>query len=74
MTMLGEEEAKSMIISNPKVLGGKAVVKGTRLSVTFICGLLAAGWSEEQVLENYPQLSRLALHEVQAYPEQSLET
>jgi len=52
--MMGEEEAKSMITSSPKLLGGKPVVKGTRLTVKFIRGLLAAGWSEEQVLEDYP--------------------
>ncbi len=62
-----------MITSNLEVLGGKPVVKGTRLSVAFIRGLLATGWREDQVLENYPQRSRLALHEVQAYPEQRLE-
>jgi len=44
-----------MITSNLEVLGGKPVVKGTRLSVAFIRGLLATGWREDQVLENYPQ-------------------
>ena len=32
------------------------MVRGTRLSVEFLLGLFAAGWSEEQVLNNYPNL------------------
>ena len=47
---------KERIDANPAVLSGKPVIKGTRLSVDFILSLLAEGWSEQQVLENYPQL------------------
>jgi len=71
---MDDEEEKSLITSTPEVLGGKPTVKGTRLSVEFILGLLAAGWSEEQILENYPQLSRQALQEIQACSGQSMET
>jgi uncharacterized protein (DUF433 family) len=38
------------------VLAGKPVVRGTRLSVEFIVGLLAEGWSEADVLTNHPSL------------------
>ncbi|MBY0112623.1 MAG: DUF433 domain-containing protein [Phycisphaerales bacterium] len=38
------------------ILNGKPVIRGTRLAVEFILGLLAQGWSEQQVLENYPGL------------------
>jgi len=41
---------------NPAVLTGKPIVKGTRLAVEFIIDLLANGWSEGQILENYPGL------------------
>lgn len=44
------------IHADPQVLVGKPVVKGTRLSVEFLLGLLGAGWSEQQVLDEYPQL------------------
>ncbi|MCA9999579.1 MAG: DUF433 domain-containing protein [Anaerolineales bacterium] len=44
------------IHSDPKILNGKPVVKGTRLSVEFLLGLVAAGWTKDQVLENYPTL------------------
>lgn len=52
---------------NADVLAGKPVVKATRLSVEFLLGLFAEGWSEQQVLENYPQLRREDLQAVFAF-------
>jgi uncharacterized protein (DUF433 family) len=49
---------KERIIIDPEVLTGKPIVKGTRLAVEFIVGLLAQGWSENDILENYPGLTR----------------
>jgi uncharacterized protein (DUF433 family) len=46
------------ITVDPKVLVGKPVVKGTRLAVEFIVERLADGWSEQQLLDNYPGLTR----------------
>jgi uncharacterized protein (DUF433 family) len=45
-------------IVDPEILLGKPVVKGTRLSVDFLLGLLAQGWSEAEILRNYPGLQR----------------
>ena len=45
------------IAIDPKILVGKPVVKGTRLAVEFFIGLLAQGWSEAEVLRNYPGLT-----------------
>jgi uncharacterized protein (DUF433 family) len=42
------------IALDPDVLAGKPVIRGTRLSVEFVIGLLAAGWSEAQIVANYP--------------------
>jgi uncharacterized protein (DUF433 family) len=58
---------RSYIHSDPEVLLGKPVVKGTRLSVEFILRLLAAGWTEHQVLENYPTLTPDSLRAMFAY-------
>lgn len=55
------------IHSNPEVLLGKPVVKGTRLSVEFLLGLFAEGWTEQQVLENYPTLTIDSLRAVFAF-------
>ena len=41
----------------PDVLAGKPVVRGTRISVEFVIGLLADGWNEADVLQNYTGLT-----------------
>ena len=46
------------IILDPIVMTGKPVIKGTRLTVQFILGLLAHGASEEEILEEYKGLTR----------------
>jgi uncharacterized protein (DUF433 family) len=58
---------RDYIHSDPDILVGKPVVKGTRLSVEFILGLYSAGWTEQQVLENYPRLTQKSLRAVFAY-------
>ncbi|MFO0811461.1 MAG: DUF433 domain-containing protein [Gemmataceae bacterium] len=45
------------IAVDPKVLVGKPVIRGTRLSVEFVVGLLAGRWTEAQILENYPGIT-----------------
>jgi uncharacterized protein (DUF433 family) len=45
------------IVLDPNVVAGKPVVRGTRLAVEFLIGLLADGWSEAEVLANYPGLT-----------------
>ena len=45
------------IVVDPDILGGKPVIRGTRLAVEFILELLAAGESEEYLLTNYPGLT-----------------
>lgn len=58
---------RQYIHSTPQILLGKPVVKGTRLAVEFILRLFAAGWTEQQVLENYPTLTPEALRAVFAF-------
>lgn len=45
------------ITLDPKVLVGKPVIRGTRFAVEFIVDLLANGWSEQQILNNYPGIA-----------------
>ncbi len=45
------------IVVDPKILVGKPVIKGTRLSVEFIIDLLAQGWKESEILRNYSGLT-----------------
>jgi uncharacterized protein (DUF433 family) len=46
------------IHSDPEILCGKQVVRGTRLSVEFLRSLVDAGWTDEQILDSYPHLTR----------------
>jgi len=55
------------IHSNLQILLGKPTVKGTSLSVEFLWGLFAAGWSQKQILDNYPTLTPEALQAVFAF-------
>jgi len=47
-------EWQNRILVDPDILVGKPVVKGTRLAVEFIVDLMAQGWSEADILRNYP--------------------
>lgn len=49
---------KERIVIDPEILVGKPVIKGTRLSVEFIIDLLAQGWAENEILRNYPGVTR----------------
>ena len=43
---------------NPEILVGKPVVRGTRLSVQLIIERLADGWTTEEVVDQYPTLTK----------------
>ena len=51
-------ESAEIIIINETILGGKPIIKGTRISVEFIIELLANNWSHEKIIENYPHLTK----------------
>ena len=46
------------ITIDPEIFTGKPVVRGTRLAVEFIVGLLGEGWAEAEILQSYPGLTR----------------
>jgi len=58
---------KQHIHSDPEILTGKPVIKGTRLSVDFILNLFAEGWTEEQIVDNYPTINKSDLRAVFAF-------
>lgn len=61
------------IISEKDILLGKPAIKGTRISVEHIVGLLAQGWNERQILENYPRLTKESLKAVFLYLQECLQ-
>lgn len=50
-------DRQDRITIDPKILVGKPVIKGTRIAVEFVIDLLAQGWSEPEILRNYPGLT-----------------
>lgn len=60
------------IVVDPNVLVGKPVIKGSRLAVEFIVELLAQGWSEQDILRNYPGLTHEDVLACLAYASQRL--
>jgi uncharacterized protein (DUF433 family) len=58
---------RDYIVSDKEILLGKPVIKGTRISVEHIVGLLAQGWDEAKILENYPRLTKESLQAVFTY-------
>jgi uncharacterized protein (DUF433 family) len=72
-------EWQDRVVVDPNILVGKPVIKGTRLAVEFIIELLANGWSNSDILSNYPGMTRddilaclayasARLHEEKVYP------
>mgnify|MGYP001167363456 CR=1 FL=1 len=53
---MNDRELLDRIVLNPKVLAGKPIVKGTRLSVEFILNLLAHGSTTAEILDEYKGL------------------
>lgn len=55
------------IVSDPGVLGGKPVIKGTRISVEFLIELFASGASRDEILKAYPHLTPEDVEEALRY-------
>jgi len=60
------------ITMDPRILVGKPVVKGTRISIELVVDLLAAGWTHEQILDSYPTLTELDVRACLGYASELL--
>ena len=60
------------IVVDSKILAGKPVVRGTRISVELVVELLAAGWSHAQILASYPHLTEEDIRACLAYASELL--
>ena len=58
---------QNYIVSEKEILLGKPTIRGTRISVDHIVSLLAQGWSEQKILDNYPRLTHDSLRAVFSY-------
>ena len=53
---MDEADLLKRITVNPKICGGKPIIRGRRLAVEHVLGMLAAGDTPETILEGYPWL------------------
>ena len=60
------------ITANKEILGGKPIIKGTRISVEFILELLASGVTEDEILQDYPHLTKDDIHACLEYAAHAL--
>lgn len=60
-------EWQERIITDPEILVGKPVIRGTRIAVEFVIDLLAQGWIETEILRNYPGLTHDDIQACLAY-------
>jgi len=67
-------EWKDRISIDPDVLVGKPVIKGTRIAVEFVIDLMAQGWSEQDILGNYPGVTHEDIIACLRYAEQVIKT
>jgi len=65
--MLGTEPLLSRITINPKIMVGKPTIRGMRITVEQILRALSAGVSEQELMEEYPELEREDFQAVFAY-------
>jgi uncharacterized protein (DUF433 family) len=62
-----QNQLQQMIISDPKVMMGKPVIIGTRITVELILEKLAVGETPEQILASHPRLTREAIQAALAF-------
>ena len=63
---------REYIYSDQDILAGKPSIKGTRISVDFLLGLFEEGWSDKQILDNYPSLTKNSIKAVFAFTKECM--
>lgn len=66
--------AHPRLVLDPAILAGKPIVRVTRLAVEFVIGLLADGWSPDDIFRNYPTLSQDDIAACLAYARDALKS
>lgn len=65
---------RARIVANPEVLVGKSVIKGTRISVELVMDLLAAGYTTQQIIEQYDHLTAEDIQACLAYAREVIQS
>lgn len=61
------DDQQTMILRDPNVCHGQAVVRGTRIMVSIVLDALADGMTEDQIIAEYPTLTRDGIRAAAAY-------
>ncbi len=67
-----EEQVLDRITVNPGIFGGKPIIRGMRMAVEHVLGMLAAGETQEKLLREYPFLEPEDIQACLAYAHRSL--
>lgn len=69
---MNEDELLSRITVDPRIFGGKPIIRGQRMAVEHVLGMLAAGDTPEKILQEYPFLEAADIQACLAYAHRSL--
>jgi len=67
-----EDELLDRISVNPEIFGGKPIIRGMRIAVEHVLGMLAAGDTSEKLLHEYPFLEPADIQACLAFAHRSL--
>jgi uncharacterized protein (DUF433 family) len=70
--ILGVKMSRKYIISDPKIMMGKPIIAGTRITVDLILEKLSAGETFEQILNEHPEITREAINAALAFAAEAL--
>jgi uncharacterized protein (DUF433 family) len=62
-----QQQPKQLVVSDPKIMMGKPVIAGTRITVELILEKLASGETPEQIIEAHPRLTYEAIQAALAF-------
>jgi uncharacterized protein (DUF433 family) len=62
-----DQQLLHRITADPKIFGGKPIIRGLRISVELILSLLAQGAPDQEILEDYPELETEDIRACLAY-------
>lgn len=69
---MNESKLLERITYNPKIFGGKAIIRGRRLAVEHVLGMLATGQTSESILADFPWLEREDIQACLLYAKRSV--
>jgi uncharacterized protein (DUF433 family) len=67
------QELLARIVIDPKVMVGKPVIKGTRITVQLILGLLSQGMTHEEIFKEYPRVTREDIYACLLFAQQAID-